>query len=61
MKEVMNLLKSNLHICLIFACRSYPVTYDVDEGTMISVPEQLVFANAFPGHISSRTLKVSSV
>ncbi|VDK76129.1 unnamed protein product, partial [Onchocerca ochengi] len=39
---------------------SFPVTYTVGQGTIIMIPEELIFSDAFPGRISSHSLKVFS-
>ncbi|MCP9259030.1 hypothetical protein DINM_002011 [Dirofilaria immitis] len=43
-----------------FQYSSFPVTYAVDQGTIIIIPEELIFSDAFPGRISSHSLKVFS-
>ncbi|VBB31847.1 unnamed protein product [Acanthocheilonema viteae] len=43
-----------------FEYSSFPVTYTVGQGTIIAVPEELIFPDAFPGRISSHSLKVFS-
>lgn len=35
------------------------MTYTIGQGTIIAVPEELVFPDAFPGRISSHSLKVN--
>uniref|UniRef100_A0A0R3RIG6 TMEM131_like domain-containing protein n=1 Tax=Elaeophora elaphi TaxID=1147741 RepID=A0A0R3RIG6_9BILA len=43
-----------------FEYSSFPVTYTVGQGTVLAVPEELIFTDAFPGRISSHSLKVFS-
>ncbi|EJD75483.1 transmembrane protein [Loa loa] len=43
-----------------FEYSSFPVTYAVGQGTIVAVPEELVFPDTFPGRISSHSLKVFS-
>ncbi|CAG9531321.1 unnamed protein product [Cercopithifilaria johnstoni] len=43
-----------------FEYSSFPVIYTVGQGTVIAVPEELIFPDAFPGRISSHSLKVFS-
>ncbi|VDK82735.1 unnamed protein product [Litomosoides sigmodontis] len=42
-----------------FEYSSFPVIYTIGQGTVIAVPEELVFPDAFPGRISSHSLKVN--
>nr|CRZ22666.1 Bm2436 [Brugia malayi] len=43
-----------------FEYSSFPVNYSVGQGTVVAVPEELIFPDAFPGRISSHSLKVFS-
>uniref|UniRef100_A0A915Q3R3 Transmembrane protein 131-like N-terminal domain-containing protein n=1 Tax=Setaria digitata TaxID=48799 RepID=A0A915Q3R3_9BILA len=43
-----------------FEYSSFPVTYGIGEGTIVAVPEELIFPDSFPGRISSHSLKVFS-
>jgi hypothetical protein len=52
--------RSNLIIETQYEKRSYPVSFTIEEGAIVSVPEKLIFSDAFPGKMSQQSLQVFS-
>uniref|UniRef100_A0A914XGB6 Transmembrane protein 131 n=1 Tax=Plectus sambesii TaxID=2011161 RepID=A0A914XGB6_9BILA len=40
--------------------RYYPVSFTTEEGAIVSIPDKLIFSDAFPGKMSSQALQVFS-
>lgn len=50
--------RSNLMIQTPYEARSFPVSFTIEEGAIVSIPDKLIFADAFPGKMSSQALQV---
>lgn len=50
--------RSNLLIQTPYETRYYPVSFTIEEGAIVSIPDKLTFSDAFPGKMSSQALQV---